>query len=246
MYRQGSPFVYWEENSRIHKLCSFYKILSLVIIFLCLIFADSFIDMGICLFYIFVVIIFSDVSVRVVLNSLMMFKFIIFLLFFLFSFSYLNLLIGFSIALKFILFILYLSVISMCTSFYEVVDGMRKFVKPLSIFFDTKELVLNAACLIKFFSIMYSENDRIRASKRLRGVRFNDMNVIDRMDSFINNLGPLYREVIGKLRKLKRGMVVKKYGISDVRYNYRLNKWGKTDTILLVINVMIMIIVAVY
>jgi energy-coupling factor transporter transmembrane protein EcfT len=93
MYRQGSPFVYWEENSRIHKLCSFYKILSLVIIFLCLIFADSFIDMGICLFYIFVVIIFSDVSVRVVLNSLMMFKFIIFLLFFLFSFSYLNLLI---------------------------------------------------------------------------------------------------------------------------------------------------------
>lgn len=246
MYDGSNAFDYYLINSPIHKLNLFYKIISIIIVGGCLIVADSIIDMIVINFFIFVIMVWSDISIRVCFSSLRMFKFIILVIFLMLSFIYLNVFVGILWSLKFIDIILYLSIIAMTTSFYSILVGIYKFLSPLTVFVDVSEFVLKLVMVIKFLSIMYDEDARIRKSKKLRGVRFEDMGLIDKIDFFVNELGSLWDLSLMKLDRLKDNIYVKKYGISKYRCNYRLNKWRKTDTILLVINVMVMIIVAIY
>ena len=75
---------------------------------------------------------------------------------------------------------------------------------------------------------------------------FKKMGVIDKLTNFFNELGILVRFAIFSLNKQRDNVLVKKYGVDSFRYNYRLNKWGKTDTILLVINFIVIFITFVY
>ena len=52
--------------------------------------------------------------------------------------------------------------------------------------------------------------------------------------------------MVRKIDSNKNRLSVKKYNIDSYKYNYRLNKWKKTDTILLVINLLVMFIAFIY
>lgn len=245
MYNNNA-FVYWEENSKIHNLSPIFKILSLIIMLFCIMLSNSLVDILVCTFYVFVVIIYSDISIRVILKSLNLFKFIIFLLFFVVSLIYLDVLLGFFLVFKVCLFIIYLSVISMTSSFYQMLTGVRDLFSWLEGFEFYNKFCLNIALFLKFFSILYMEDERIRRSRKLRGVRFNDMGLVDKIDDFLGELTYLFRVAFDRIDKIKYSMYQKKYGIGRGIDNSMLNKWSKTDTIMVVINVMVMIIVAVY
>ena len=72
------------------------------------------------------------------------------------------------------------------------------------------------------------------------------MGFVDKIDCLFNEIGPVVRLTRISLDKQRSNICVKKYGISANRYNYMLNKWGKTDTILLVINALVIFITFVY
>lgn len=242
----NNAFVYWEDNSKIHVLSPIFKMISVIIMFFCIMFSNSLVDILVCFLYVFVVIIYSDISIRVILSSLKLFKYILFLLFFVISLIYLNVLIGFFIVFKICLFIIYLSVISMSTSFYQVLAGVRSLFSWLESFECYNKVCLNITLFIKFFSILYVEDDRIRKSRKLRGVKFNEMGLVDKIDDFFGKLTYLFRVSFERIGRIKYSMYQKKYAIGKVSDNYVLNNWNKTDTIMIVINVMVMIIVAVY
>ena len=245
MYNDNA-FVYWEDNSKIHSLSPIFKIISVIIMFFCIMFSNSLVDIFVCFLYVFVVIIYSDISIRAILSSLNLFKYILFLLFFVISLIYLNVLIGFFIVFQICLFIIYLSVISMSTSFYQMLTGVRSLFSWLESFECYNKVCLNTTLYIKFLSILYIEDDRIRRSRKLRGVRFNEMGLVDRIDDFFGKLTYLFRVSFERISRIKYSMYQKKYGVGKGTDNYVLNNWNKTDTIMIVINVMVMIIVAVY
>ena len=148
--------------------------------------------------------------------------------------------------IKFIDFVLYLSIIMMTTSVYDVIYGIDKLLRPFRNIIDVNDISIKIGCFMKFFTFLYSENKRISNSKRIRGVRFREMGLVDKIDYVVRGIFPLYSSVVERINKLINVMHVKNFGIVSIGNNYRLNKWGKTDTILLVINVLVIIITFVY
>lgn len=238
----------WNEtvSSSIHKLNYTYKILSILLMFMCIIIADSELDMFIINFFIFIIMLNSNIRFRTYIRDISVFGVFIFLVFFVVSLIYLDLYIGMFWCVKVIDIILYLSIVSITSTYYHLAVGIRSILLPLRYFMDIDKVSLDIAYGIKFISVLYDERDRSHRSRFLRGVKFSEMGFVDKIDCLFNEIGPVVRLTRISLDKQRSNICVKKYGISFNRYNYMLNKWGKTDTILLVINALVMFITFVY
>lgn len=246
MYRGANPFLHKQIDSPIQRMSSFYKILSIFVFLILLVVANSFVDMIVLSFYLFVIIEISNVSFRVCFSSIKMFKFVIFLILFVISCIYLNVFIGLIWAWKFIDMVIYLSVMVMCTSFYEIYGGVYSMLRPFSFLCNCSYVAYSVVVGKWYLGCLYEEDMKIRANKRLRGVRFDRMSLIDRMDYFVNELGLILKRCSRLISRNKMMLEIRNCRNNVSKCNYRLNKWGKVDTILLVINVMIIIIVAIY
>lgn len=246
MFDRNNIFDYYLIDSHIHKLNYTYKMLSVILLFFCIVIADSFVDMLVINFFIFVVMLYSNVSIRMYLNNLVMFKFILVLIFLIFSLIYFDWFVGLIWMVKIFDIIMYISIITMTTAFGNIVYGIYGILRPLKKYININESALKIGLAIKFVNFLYTENHKVCRSKMLRGVRFRDMNIFDRIKTVVVGIKPAYKLALKKTMEMERIMIVKNYGISLSRCNYRLNKWGKTDTILLVINVLLVIITFIY
>lgn len=243
--RDGTSF-YVYTNSPIHKLNYRYKIISMLMIFAMILLCNSWIDYLVVNIFLFVMMIWSDISIRLYFKYVFLFRFVIVLLFGVISFFSLNVFLGFGWALKFMDIVIYFSIITMTTTFNDVIFGIELFFSPFKRFFSVSKLALNIGIFVKLLAIMYGEDARIKRSKKLRGVRFRDQGLVDRIDSFINNIGPLYRISMKKVDVIQKNMYIRNYGSSISRNNYRLNNWKKTDTMLLVMNILMFLVIMIY
>ena len=112
--------------------------------------------------------------------------------------------------------------------------------------FNVNNFALNVGLFSKFIVILYNERIRIGNSKELRGILYKDMNIWNKIKSFFDTIFLGYRNCINKISKIKIVMKVRNFNSFSTRSNYRLNKFGKIDTILVGINVVILILVIVY
>lgn len=241
-----SIFDYYLVESDIHKLNSSCKILSMLLVIFGVVMADSVIDMVVINLFLFLMMIWSNISFRFWGKNLFLFKEFIVFVCLVFGLLYWNVYVGVIWCIKILDIIIYVSLIAMTTSFSDMVYGIERVISPLRFFCDIKKLALNLGMSVKVISFLYSENDRINNSKMLRGVRDSDMKFSDRFWSFVSNVSVVFREALNKAGRFSDAMYLKNYGINRVRSNYRLNKWGKTDTILLVINVVVIIVAFIY
>ena len=239
-------FDYYLVPSHVHNLSSIYKILSTIILFILLIISNSLIDILVIVLYIFVIMLWSNVSFRLYISNLSIFKLLILLVLIFVSLFTLNIFTGIFWMIKLISFIIYLAIITVTTSLNDMVNGMYRLLRVFKNIMNVNEIALKFGMFFKFFSIFYSEYNRVRISKKLRGVRYFDMNFFDKVDSFVNGIKPVFNMTLIKLGKLRDNMYIKNYGISEYNTNYRLNKWRKIDTILLLINIILIFIVVIY
>lgn len=233
-------------SSSIHKLNYAYKVLSIFLVFICIVLTDSNMDLFMVNFFIFIIMLLTDIKLRVYLRNISMFSVFLFLIFFCVSLVNLSLYEGFFFTVKVIDLILYISIIAISSTYYHLAIGVRNFLFPFRYFINIDKVSLNLAYSIKFVDCLYDEYDRVHRVSEFRGVNFKKMGVIDKLTNFFNELGILVRFAIFSLNKQRDNVLVKKYGVDSFRYNYRLNKWGKTDTILLVINFIVIFITFVY
>lgn len=239
-------FDYCLINSHVHNLNSAYKILSIILFGFGVVIANSIIDMVVLNFFLLVVMIWSNVSIRLYFKGVFVFKGVLFSVFLIFSLIYLDIFVGLIWCLKLIDVILYISIITMTTSFYNIVYGVEKLLCCFKRFIDVREISLKIGLGLIFFRVLYGEYNRVKVSKWLRGVRFENMGFIDKLDSLVNGFVPVYYMALRRLSSFCNNMYVRGYGICLNTSNYRLNKWGKTDTIMLVINVMVNVIIFIY
>ena len=239
-------FDYYLASSYIHKLSSIYKLISIIILFIILINTNSVIDIGIVTLYIFVIVLWSNIGFKIYFSNLFIFRLPLLLIFILVSTFSLDIFNGFLCFFKITCIIMYLIIITITTSLHDVVNGVYRMFRPLRGVFDVNEIALKFGMFFKFFNIFYAEFNRVRLSKKLRGVNFLDMGFFDKIDFNINGLKPVFILTLQEVNKLKNNMYIRGYGISRSLSDYRLNKWRKTDTILLIINLVLVVVTFVY
>lgn len=233
-------------NSNIHSLNYVNKIISLLFMIIFVLFSNSGMDMFMINLLLFVVVLWSNISIRTLIDNLSFFGIFIFIFLFIVSLVSLNVELGMFLTLKIIDILICFSLVGMTTSYYGLVKGLRFLLKPLGLLFNVNIIAMNLAGFLKIMSVIYSERKRIDTSKRIRGIKVDRMGFIDRIDFIINEFTIVIKYSIDRIDKLKNSLYLNKYGVDSLKHNYRLNKWIKTDTILLIVNVLMLFIILVY
>lgn len=246
MRNRFSIFDYYMVDSDIHRLGSFSKILSILLVIFCIVIADSVVDVFVIGCFIFLVMLWSNISFRFLIKNFSLFKFFIVFVVLVVSLLFFNIYIGVLWGIKVFLVFLYVSIVTMTTTLVDIIYGFERVLSIFSGFINVKSVALRLGLGFKFLSLLYSESDRINRSRMLRGVSYSDMGIGDRIKYFGRDIDCVFRNSYYEVLKINDAMYLENYGISGTRCNYRLNKWKKTDTILLVINVVVMIVTFIY
>ena len=99
---------------------------------------------------------------------------------------------------------------------------------------------------IRYIPTLTSEASRIINAQKLRGINFKSKNIKERILSISGIFVPMFTLSIKRAELSADIMDLRLYNYEKSRTNYRTNKWNVVDTLLLVLNILILIIVICY
>ncbi len=234
------------KESLVHKLNPVFKILSLLIMIIAIFFIDSYIDVLMMASYLFLVIIYSDIKVSAYLKNIISIRFIlmIILVIDLIFFKSINNIIFDLFRIIFI--VLYSSILTLTTALTEINYGIFKLLKPFSKFIKVNDVALVITIALRYVPTFTTEVSRIASVQRQRGIDFKSGNIKEKIGFLLGVLTPAFTHSIRRSLDLGEMMELRLYNYGKSRTNYRLNNWRLRDSMLLILNLLILIIVIFY
>ena len=126
------------------------------------------------------------------------------------------------------------------------------FILIIDLIFNINNTIYDLYKLI--FIIIYSsalttltmEADRIIKAQKMRGINFDNKNIKDKISTLVGVFIPMFVLSLKKSESLGDIMDLRLYNYGKSRTNLRTNKWKKKDSLLLVLNILILSIVIFY
>lgn len=237
---------YYQVDSVVHKLNPIFKIISLIIMITSIFFIDSYVDIIMLVSYLLLSIAYSNINIKIYLKNIKGIK--IFLLFILIIdlifFININKIV-FDL-FKIIFIILYSSLLTYTTVITEITYGIETLLKPLNRIIPTSDIATTITLAIRYIPSLTHEADRIIKAQKLRGINFDSSNFKERIISISGVLLPMFAISLKKAERTADIMDIRLYNYGKSKTNYRKNNWQIIDTLLLILNILILIIVIFY
>ena len=99
---------------------------------------------------------------------------------------------------------------------------------------------------VRYIPSLVHESDRIIKAQKVRGIDFDNQTIKEKMTSITGILMPMIVMSVQKSNKMADIMDSRLYNYGKSKTNYRSNKWRIIDTLLLILNILILIIVIFY
>ena len=242
-------------NSLIHRLDPRSKLIAMILYIIIVFWANNFITNLIMLTFTLVVIFLSQVKLSFFFNGIKpMVGIILFTTIFQMLFTqggevFLSLWIikitsyGLSqaalIFMRFLLIILFSTLLTLTTTPLSLADAVESLLKPLErLKIPAHEIGLMLSLSLRFVPTLMDDTTRIMNAQRARGVDFGEGNLIQKVKSIIPILIPLFASSFKRADALAIAMEARGYQGGDGRTKYRLLKWTTKDslTILVIIS----------
>lgn len=242
-------------NSLIHRLDPRSKLIAMILYIIIVFWANNFITNLIMLTFTLVVIFLSQVKLSFFFNGIKpMVGIILFTTIFQMLFTqggevFLSLWIikitsyGLSqaalIFARFLLIILFSTLLTLTTTPLSLADAVESLLKPLErLKVPAHEIGLMLSLSLRFVPTLMDDTTRIMNAQRARGVDFGEGNLIQKVKSIIPILIPLFASSFKRADALAIAMEARGYQGGDGRTKYRLLKWTTKDslTILVIIS----------
>ena len=194
-------------NSRIHNLSCVYKIISLIIMLLSIVIANSLMDIFMINLFLFVAIVWSNIKFRSFFKIIHLFSIFLFLVFFILSLVYFDMVIALLWVVKIIDVIVLLLVIGLSTRYFDVMVGVSFILKPVSSFVKNS-VIYKIGNSIKYIGLMYEEMVRIEGAKKIRGVYYRKNGCIDKIDVLIKDFISIVSFTCFRISILKDNVIV--------------------------------------
>ena len=234
---------YIKGNLELHQLNPIYKVLSFILmIFICF-FINSYVDIIIMIGYLLLVIVYSDINIKVYLKELSIIKIMLFLILIIDVITLSNLVVILSDQLRVIFIFTYFSLLMKSTTFNEIIYSIEKITKPFNKI--TSGAVLNISLILKFPYVFLREKEKYYMLENKRNIKEVE-GIKDKVIKYKNDLVKIFNISLRKLNKEEEYLKIKLYGYGKSRTNYRLDKFAKKEIIFIVLNVLIMLIVMFY
>lgn len=238
--------MYNNGNSVIHKLNPVFKIISFILMLIGIFFVDSYKDIIMLGSYLILSIVYSEIKLKSYLKNIYSIR-IIFILIFIIDLIFYR---GINIIIydwfKLIFIIEYISIITYCTPITEITYGIERILRPFNKIMPINNISLIIMLIIKFIPTISENYYNIIKVEKQRGININKMYI---KEKYKYKLGVIKKSIYISLHETKKTidvMELRLYNYGKSRSNYRFNKWKKTDSLLLILNILILIIVISY
>ena len=234
------------KDTIVHKLNPVFKILSLIIIIIGIFFVDSYTDIIMLSSYILLAILYSGIKIKEYLKNINSIKlFLIFILIIdLIFFTNINKII-FDLS-KLIFIIMYSSILTYTTAMTEITYGIERILRPMGKIIPVNDIAMIITLTLRYIPTLTMEADRIIKAQTIRGINFSNKNIKEKLKNISGIIIPIIVISLKKSEKTADIMDIRLYNYGKSRTNYRLNKWRYIDTLLLILNILILIIVIFY
>ena len=222
---------YYERDSVVHKLSPVFKIISLLIMIVSIFFIDSYKDIIMLTSYLILMMIYS-------IKIFLVFILIIDLIFNINNTIY--------DLYKLIFIIIYSSALTYTTSTSEITYGIERMLRPFNNYIPVNDKAMIITLTIRYIPTLTMEADRIIKAQKMRGINFDNKNIKDKISTLVGVFIPMFVLSLKKSESLGDIMDLRLYNYGRSRTNLRTNKWKKKDSLLLVLNILILSIVIFY
>lgn len=237
---------YYNKNSVIHRLSPVFKLISLMIMIVGIFFIDSYIDILMFSLYLVLVMVYSDIGIITYLKniySIKIFLLFIFIIDLIFNSNINNIVFD---LYKLIFIIIYSSALSYTTSTSEITYGIERILKVFNNYIPVNDIAMIITLTIRYIPTLTMEADRIIKAQKMRGIDFDSKNIKNKISSLVGVFIPMFILSLKKSESLGDIMDLRLYNYGKSRTNYRTNNWKKIDSLLLILNIIILIIVIFY
>lgn len=237
---------YYNYNSIIHRLSPVFKLISLMIMIVGIFFIDSYIDILMFSLYLVLVMVYSDIRIITYLKniySIKIFLLFIFIIDLIFNSNINNIVFD---LYKLIFIIIYSSALSYTTSTSEITYGIERILKVFNNYIPVNDIAMIITLTIRYIPTLTMEADRIIKAQKMRGIDFDSKNIKNKISSLVGVFIPMFILSLKKSESLGDIMDLRLYNYGKSRTNYRTNSWKKIDSLLLILNIIILIIVIFY
>lgn len=237
---------YYRVDSIVHRLNPIFKIISLIIMIISIFFIGGYVDIIMLGSYLLLAMLYSNINIKIYIKNILGIKlFLIFILIVdLIFFVNINKIL--CDIFKIIFIILYSSILTYTTVITEITYGIEKILSPLKRIIKVSNIAMIVTLSIRYIPSLTHEADRIIKSQKLRGINFDSKNFKEKIISISGILMPMFALSIQKADKTANIMDLRLYNYGKSKTNYRSNCWNILDTLLLILNILILIIVIIY
>lgn len=237
---------YYNYNSIIHRLSPVFKLISLMIMIVGIFFIDSYIDILMLSLYLVLVMVYSNIGIITYLKniySIKIFLLFIFIIDLIFNSNINNIIFD---LYKLIFIIIYSSALSYTTSTSEITYGIERILRVFNNYIPVNDIAMIITLTIRYIPTLTMEADRIIKAQKMRGIDFDSKNIKNKISSLVGVFIPMFILSLKKSESLGDIMDLRLYNYGKSRTNYRTNSWEKIDSLLLILNIIILIIVIFY
>lgn len=237
---------YYNKDSIVHKLNPIFKIISLIIMIVSIFFIDSYVDVLMLGTYLLLAIVYSNISIKTYLKNILGIKIFLIFIFVIDIIFYTNINRIIFDLFKLIFIILYSSILTYTTVITELTYGIEKILSPLSKVLPVSDIAMVITLTLRYIPSLTHEADRIIRAQKMRGINFDTKNIKEKILSISGILMPMFVMSIRKSNLMADILDIRLYNYGKSKTNYRSNNWRLLDTLLLILNIAILIIVMFY
>lgn len=237
---------YINKSSVVHKLNPVFKIISLIIMIISIFFIDSYIDIILLSMYLLLSMLYTDIDIKVYFKNIYGIKIFLVFIFIIDLIFFVNInRILFDI-FKLIFTVLYSSILTYTTSITELTYGIERLLKPFNKLIPVGDIAMIITLSIRYIPTLTEEASRIITAQKLRGINFDSRKIKEKIISISGTFMPMFTLSIKKAYDVADIMDLRLYNYGKSRTNYRTNKWTWINSLLLILNILILIIVIFY
>ena len=144
--------------------------------------------------------------------------------------------------LKIVYFVLLSGILTFTTPPMEITYGIERTFRVFNKILPINEMALTITLALRFIPTITMQAERIIKAQSLRGIDFNQ-DIKSKIISLSNIFIPMIYLSLKKADELSDIMEVRLYNYGLSRTNYRLNNWTKRDSLMLILNVLILVVV---
>ncbi|HFI0183580.1 TPA: energy-coupling factor transporter transmembrane protein EcfT [Streptococcus suis] len=243
-------------NSMIHRLDPRSKLLAMFAFLLLIFWANNLITNVLIIAFVFAMVLLSQIRLSFFINGLKpMIGIILFTTFFqvfftpgasvlwefwIFKVSIEGLQQALIIFIRFVLIIFFSTLLTLTTTPLSLADGIESGLAPLKrLKVPVHEIGLMLSMSLRFVPTLMDDTTRIMNAQRARGVDFNEGNLIQKVNSVIPILIPLFASSFKRADALATAMEARGYHGGEGRTKYRVLEWKLPDTCTVIVMILL-------